>query len=110
MDPITLLVLVILIFFTSGIIFGWLIARYFYLQTSEELEQVGKELKEEVFRTRAYNTLTLKALEAAGIVELDRDDSGNVTGLKRIIKPSGSRLDITADEAPPVGYSSMDGQ
>lgn len=104
MNPITLLVLVILIFFTSGMIFGWLIARYFYLQTSEEHEQAGKELKEEAFKTRAYNTITLKALEATGIVELDRDDSGNVTGLKRIIKPSGSQSDMTSGEAPLVMY------
>jgi len=106
MNATTLIVLTILIFFTSGIIFGWLIARYFYLQTSEEFEQASKELKNEAIKTRAYNTLTLKALEAAGSVELDRDDFGNVTGLKRIIKPLDSQMDNSPDDTPVEAFPS----
>ena len=110
MDALTIIVLVILIFFTSGIIFGWLIARYFYLQASEGIERSCAELKEEAIRLRIYNTMTLTALENTGVVELIRDDSGDVTGLKRIIKSPASKVGFTSDDVPNVVYPPIDGQ
>ena len=99
--------LLILILIVSGILTGWLISTYFFMQKSDNLDRASEELKEETSKMRAYNIMTLEALEGTGIVELARDDSGNVMGLERIIKSSDSQISMSSDDSnltvnPPI--------
>lgn len=53
----------------------WRAAKYYY-------EKASNDLKEEAHKLRIYNTLILRALENAGIASFNRDQDGEIKGLK----------------------------
>jgi hypothetical protein len=57
-----------------GALVTWFVARIYYKRASEELTKEASDL-------RKLNVLILRALENAGLVELNRDENGNPTGL-----------------------------
>ncbi len=67
-----------MIFALIGIVVGglttWWAARYYYEKASRDLAAEANELKR-------LNTLILRGLESAGLVEYSRDDEGNIRGM-----------------------------
>ena len=60
---------------TAGV--GW----YFYKRAGDELRRESLQLREETGRIRHLTNLVLRALEDAGIAQLNRDPEGNPIGL-----------------------------
>jgi hypothetical protein len=57
-----------------GAIVNWYFSRKYYIQA-------GKELTAEAAELRKLTILILRGLEAAGLVEYNKDGSGNPTGI-----------------------------
>ena len=61
-----------------GTILGGFVTRYY---AKHYYEKASRELREEALELRKYNKLILRALEQAELVELSRDENGEITGL-----------------------------
>jgi len=72
------------LFFGSliGGVITWLVSKHFYLKAS-------KELRLEVQELRRLSKTMLLGMEYSGWIELSRDVSGEITGFRQIIGPSG---------------------
>jgi hypothetical protein len=62
-----------------GGLITWFVARVYYMRASEDLKKEATEL----FK---LSTITLNALENAGICKLSKDETGKIAGLSLTIK------------------------
>jgi hypothetical protein len=67
-------IVVTLVSLVVGAFVSWWVARRYYVAASRELEVEAAEL-------RRLTTLVLRALEEGGVVDLNRNAAGEITGL-----------------------------
>ena len=89
-----------------GVLIGgsisWLATWFYY-------RRAGTELRQEAAALRHLNNLILRALEAAGLAKLARDESGEIKGLRFELKAesgvyaiSGTDADLTVKRSGPA--------
>jgi hypothetical protein len=104
-----------LLYVLVGIVVGGLVAYYFFRQASKELQAEAETLRRETEDARHYVNALISYLEAAGQIEVVRDEDGRPIQT-RIIRLEGIASEeevrsptVTQDEPPESPQSLEDG-
>src|SRR5688572_4748256 len=81
-------VIIDFVWVVGSVVVGTLFAIHLATRSSQELRNEASKLRHESEESRRLTTLILRGLEEGGILNLPRDDQGNITGL--VIHGSGS--------------------
>jgi hypothetical protein len=96
-----------------GIVLGGLIAYYFFRQVSNELRAEADALRRETEDARHYVNALISYLEAAGQIEVVRDEGGRpiqtkIVALRGLANEEARRLTATQEEEPPESPQSRE--
>ena len=71
-----------------GAVANWYFARRYYIRSSEGLREEAAELKGETQRVRRLVNTLSRAMEESGLIDVNRDESGEMVGI--VVRLGGS--------------------